>query len=453
MNNDLFLILLIFIVALITIFPLILRHLYIPTVIALLIAGMLIGDKQLGVIYWISSKLVGSFGGDVAGVADYFRSFIDSLGNLGLVFLMALAGMEADFKLLRSVRKPVYALSLLTFLVPAVAGYLIFALYRPNDLPGKLLYASLFASHSVGIVFPVMRELKLSKTRFGASVLISTIATDISSIILLAICVQLKKIECGLENNGGNGLSLLDHLPAALQGGWGIPCFLMITAAFIAATCIIVRLIGCYIKRFLSNQEDLLISVLLLVILATVLVGNLLGINLIVSAFIAGLAFSPLLRAQDINSTVFAKMEGIGYGFLIPFLFISIGMQTDLSVMTAPGNVSIVILTVLGLVASKTISGWLAMKVTGFSNMHGLCAGLMTVPQLSATLAAATVGKHLNMLDNNFFNAIVVMSIVTTIPIPSLVRAIITRRKLKFDTIDEEAFKVPAPERGEDDIL
>ncbi len=452
MNNDLFLILLIFIVALITIFPLVLRHLYVPAVIALLIAGMLIGDTQLGLIPWVSTKLAGQFGGETDTVAVYFRSFIDSLGNLGLVFLMALAGMEADFKLLRSVRKPVYALSVLTFVVPAVTGYLIFAGYYPEDLPGKLLYASLFASHSVGIVFPVMRELKLSKTRFGAAVLISTIVTDISSIILLAICVQMKKVACGIGGDG-KGLSLLERLPESLQGGWVIPIFLLTTVAFIAAVCVVVRLIGFYIKRFLSAQEDLLISVLLLVILATVLVGNLLGINLIVSAFIAGLAFSPLLRNQEINAVVFTKMEGIGYGFLIPFLFISIGMQADLSVMLSPGNMTIVILTVIGLVASKTLSGWLALKITGFTNMHGLCAGLMTVPQLSATLAAATIGKQLNMLDDNFFNAIVVLSIVTTIPVPALVRAIITRKRLKFSAIEEEAFVVPAPECKEDDIL
>ena len=452
MNNDLFLILLIFIVALITIFPLILRALYVPTVIALLVAGILISDMQLGMIPWICSKLVDSFGGDEVVVATYFRSFIDSLGNLGLVFLMALAGMEADFKLLGTVRKPVYALSLLTFLVPAATGYIIFVLYNPDDLPGKLLYASLFASHSVGIVFPVMRELNLSKTRFGASVLISTIATDIASIILLAICVQMKKIECGV-GVGGHEMSLLSHLPDSLQGGWLIPCFLLITAIFITLTCMCVRVIGHYIKLFLSPKEDLLISLLFLVILATVLVGNLLGINLIVSAFIAGLAFSPLLRRQEINSVIFSKMEGIGYGFLIPFLFISIGMQVDLSVMLAPGNITIVILTVVGLVASKTISGWLAMRISGFSNAHGLCAGLMTVPQLSATLAAATVGRQLNMLDDNFFNAIVVLSIVTTIPVPAVVRMIITRKKLRFDTIEEEPFVVPAQERGEDNIL
>ncbi len=128
-------------------------------------------------------------------------------------------------------------------------------------------------------------------------------------------------------------------------------------------------------------------------------------------------------------------------------------MQTDLRVMASPGNLTVVILTVLGLVLSKTLSGWAAMRLTGFANGHALCAGLMTVPQLSATLAAAAVGRSLGMLDDNFFNAIVVLSIVTTIPIPSLVRFIIYRRKLRFEATEEEAYNLPDAADKEDTVF
>ena len=66
------------------------------------------------------------------------------------------------------------------------------------------------------------------------------------------------------------------------------------------------------------------------------------------------------------------------------------------------------------------------------AQIDGLCAGVMTVPQLSATLAAAAIGKELGMLDNNFFNAIVVLSIVTTLPVPNIVRWLIEHYQLKF---------------------
>ncbi len=449
MNSEIFLLLFICTIAVITIFPLLLRKLYVPGVIALLLAGMLMGKGQLNLIHHLSETFSQVLGGNAGEMELYFQNFVDSLGSLGLVFLMALAGMEADFKLLKSVRGPVVALSILTFAVPAVAGFWVYRHFCPGDLPGKLLYASLFASHSVGIVFPVMRELRLSKTRFGAAILISTVVTDIASIILLAVSVQLQKQQNGVPG-AASGISLLDRVDPALMGHWFLPLFLGVVVLFIVLASFLVWLVGRRVMHLLSANEDVLISFLLLVILLTVLAGEAIGINLIVSAFIAGLALSPLLKEK---AAIFHKFEGIGYGFLIPFLFLSIGMKTDLRIMGSGGNLSIVLLTVVGLVCSKLLSGWLALRFTGFSNAQGICGGLMTVPQLSATLAAAALGKNLGMLNDNFFNAIIFLSIVTTIPIPSLVRGILQKTELAFETTEVEAYVVPEENAGEDDVL
>ena len=122
MRSDTFLILFIVFIAIMTLWPLLLRRFQIPGVIALLIAGMLIGPNCLDLVRMLADTF--SFlGGKTDVVVQNFDSLISSFGSLGLVFLMALAGMEADFKLINSARKPVAALSILTFLLPAVAGY------------------------------------------------------------------------------------------------------------------------------------------------------------------------------------------------------------------------------------------------------------------------------------------------------------------------------------------
>ena len=192
MNDSAFLILFIAFTAMMSVIPFLLRQLKIPMVISLLVAGMIIGPTGLNLVSTLSEPLA-FLGTPPAETVSHFNSLVNSLGALGLMFLMALAGMEADFKLINSAKKPVILLSILTFLIPAVTGYWVYWYFKPDDLPGKLLFASLFASHSVGIVFPVIRELKLSKTRFGAAVLISTVITDIASIILLAVSVQLHR--------------------------------------------------------------------------------------------------------------------------------------------------------------------------------------------------------------------------------------------------------------------
>ena len=88
------------------------------------------------------------------------------------------------------------------------------------------------------------------------------------------------------------------------------------------------------------------------------------------------------------------------------------------------------------------------MRLCGFNNAQGVAAGLMTVPQLSATLAAAAIGRDMGLLNENFFNAIIILSIVTTLPIPSLVRAVLACNKKSFEETD-----APVPGVVKEDTL
>ena len=448
MNESAMLLIFIALIALMGLIPAILQRFGIPMVIALLIVGMLIAPNGIGIdlVGHLSRML--SFldtSGDsaefAATTASVFNTFVSFLGSLGLMLLMALAGMEADFKLISTVRKPVIALTIATFLIPAITGYLVYDYFVPDSLSGKLLYASLFASHSVGIVFPVIRAHGLTRSRFGASVLISTVLTDIASIVLLAVSVQLYRQHSGVSHMVGKGtLSLFDHLNSSILGNSFMPIFLLIVLLYLGISMFVVSKVGNKLLTWFNPSEDMLITIVwcyirgiigvLLVILATVLVGELFGINLVVGAFIAGLGLSKVVRGQEM--LLFKRVESIGYGFLIPFLFVSIGMKTDFSAFTQGTNVAIVLATVIGLVGSKLLSGYFTMRAVGFSHAPSLAAGFMTVPQLSATLAAAAVGRDLGILDGNFFNAIIILSIVTTLPIPNMVRWVISKHSAQF---------------------
>jgi Kef-type K+ transport system membrane component KefB len=169
------------------------------------------------------------------------------------------------------------------------------------------------------------------------------------------------------------------------------------------------------------------------------LIGEFIGISVIVGAFVAGMAIVRAPGFHDNDRILHQKIEGMGYGFLIPFLFLTIGMNTDLKILfNAWENVAIVVLTFIGLISGKMLSGWLAMRLSGFSHKKGICAGLMTIPQLSATLAAANVALYLKMLSPEFFNAIVCLSVLTTIPVPTLVKYLIVKWKIRFDQIEDK---------------
>ena len=92
MSNEAFLILFLVLIALITLVPFFLRRFKIPTVISLLITGMLIGKNGFDLIGHVA-PLLSFLGSSPARIESHSMTLINSLGSLGLLFLMMLAGM------------------------------------------------------------------------------------------------------------------------------------------------------------------------------------------------------------------------------------------------------------------------------------------------------------------------------------------------------------------------
>ena len=93
MTNEAFLILFLILIALMTLIPFSLRRFKIPAVISLLITGMLIGRNGFDLLGHVAPML--SFlGTNAQRIESHAMTLINSLGALGLLFLMMLAGME-----------------------------------------------------------------------------------------------------------------------------------------------------------------------------------------------------------------------------------------------------------------------------------------------------------------------------------------------------------------------
>jgi Kef-type K+ transport system membrane component KefB len=426
-----FLIVFLVLMSLVAIVPLLLRRWQIPSVVAIMLVGIAIGPNSFDLIRHLNRFLGRGY------PTEQIYVVLDALGLLGLVFLMALAGMEVNVRAIRAENRAVAWLSLLTFTIPAAAGFAVYAFFEPSDTIGMWVYASLFASHSVGIVFPVIRELKVARTRFGLTVLASTVITDMASLVLLAVCIQFKRHE--VPERVAGSISLFDNLSTEVLGAWFPIIFVAAILTFLSLSLWFLPRLAHAMLGHLHPNDDARITFFLAGLLSVVFVGELIGVSAIVSAFIAGTAMVGVSAFQEDSRVLHRKIEGIGYGFVIPFLFLTIGMKTDLRILLAAReNAAIVAATFFGLLFSKVGSGWLAMRLAGFDNKKGVCAGLMTVPQLSATLAAADVALQLDMISSTFFNAIVCLSILTTIPVPTLVKLLILKGNIQFTQVGEQ---------------
>jgi Kef-type K+ transport system membrane component KefB len=120
------------------------------------------------------------------------------------------------------------------------------------------------------------------------------------------------------------------------------------------------------------------------------------------------------------------KLHVLSYGLFIPIFFVLIGAQADISVFENGGNALMLVFVVVGAsVASKFISGFIAGRMSGFTERQSAIIGSATIPQLSTTLAVAFTGMELGLLDAKMVMAMTVLSMVTTFAGPFLINSLV----------------------------
>ena len=153
------------------------RRARVPGIIGLLLGGYVIGQYGL--------NLLG------AG-----NTTVPDLGELGLLYLMFVAGVELDLGLVRIHRAAVIGFGVLTFCLPAALGVAIgFALGWTT--PAALLLGALLASHTL-LLYPTARGAGLAADRGVATAVGATVLTDTAALIVLAAVA-------GSQVAGGSG--------------------------------------------------------------------------------------------------------------------------------------------------------------------------------------------------------------------------------------------------------
>jgi len=325
------------------------------------------------------------------------------IADFGAIMLMFLAGLEVDNETLKEEFKNSIVLSLFSLLIPGVGGYLI-GKYLGLGLIGSLLYAVIFASHSVAIVYSLLEELKMVKTRLGTIILSATITVDLFTLLLLSVVIKLG------VSGGEVGMFLLE-------------AFVYIVILLLAIPYLSKHILGIFEK--LHAQR---IHYILFIIFIAVIVGELIGIHPIVGAFICGIAVSEALTKEEHDELLNKNLNAIGYGFFIPIFFLVLGMETNVEVIFDLSNLELLLITLVSAIALKFFSGYVALKILGFNRIKNTIGGLLTVPKISASLVAASIGKELGLIGNEIFVTIVTLSVITATITPILIKHIFVRK-------------------------
>lgn len=361
--------------AAILVVPPIFERLRLPGLVGLLVVGVVLGSSGLGLL-------------------DAKSETMKLLSDIGKIYLMFVAGLEVDLQQFRRTRNRSLTFGSTTFLIPLIAGTVVGHLFG-FGWNAAILIGSLLASHTL-LAYPIVRRLGVVGNEAVTITIGATIFTDIGSLLVLAICV-------GISDGGFSPVKLM-----SLLGGLAIYAVTVLFG--------LDWLGKDFFRRTRDDQSNQFLFVLLAVFLASV-GAQLVGVEKIVGAFLAGLAVNDVVGEGPVKE----KVEFIGSVLFIPIFFVGMGLLLDLSafqdILT---SIALPLAIVVALVGSKFLAAWVVKGLFGYSWVQTVTMWSLSLPQVAATLAAALVGYEAEIISLEVFNSVILLMLVTAILGPLL---------------------------------
>ncbi len=341
--------------------------------------------------------IVGAFiGPNVFHILDRNETII-LLGEIGLVYLMFIAGLEINVnKFIEKIDRGV-VFGLLSFLIPqiagTVAGYYILGL----SFPAALLFASVFASHTL-LAYPVIKRLGIVNNEAVTAAIGGTILTD--TLALLVLAVVMASLEGSLD------------MFFWLRLGSGLLLF------FVGSWLIVPRISRWFFSKLTDESYFEFLFVMAVVFIVAYL-AELAGVEPIIGAFLAGLLLNRLIPN---SSPLMKRIEFVGNALFIPFFLLSVGMLVNIHSFLEGGYQLKLAIWMIGLVLiTKLVASWVTGLLYRYSNDQVMGMFGLSVGQAAAALAIVLIGFEAGLFQESMINAVVMMILVVGIISPQLV--------------------------------
>ena len=110
------------------------------------------------------------------------------------------------------------------------------------------------------------------------------------------------------------------------------------------------------------------------------------------------------------------------YAFFPPFFFVFIGLEVDLGAFADRGTLLLLAGITALAVATKFFGAWLGARTLG--GREAVFVGIGMVPRGEVGIIVAGIGRVTGVVGDELFAVIVGMSILTTLLVPPLLRAL-----------------------------
>jgi Kef-type K+ transport system membrane component KefB len=249
-------------------------------------------------------------GPQVLGLADS-DDFIEFFSNLGLGMLFFFAGYEIEFDRIRG--RPLrlgatgwaFSLALAYGLggILAAAGVVISLLYTGSAL----------ATTAIGTLIPILRDTGDLRTRFGTYLLAAGAVGEFGPIMLFTLVLSTTHpVHEAAILIAFVAMAVLLALFSVRVGLRGIPV----------------------LEQTLEASSQLAVRIAVLLIFGLAALAGELGLDVLLGGFVAGMITRTALRGGEMKALE-SKLTAVGFGFLVPFFFVSSGINFDLDALFA----------------------------------------------------------------------------------------------------------------------
>jgi Kef-type K+ transport system membrane component KefB len=254
---------------------------------------------------------------------------IDVLAEMGLVFLIFLAGFEIDPDEVKG--RPV-RLAVQGWLVSLVLGIgVAVALHALDVTSGIRFVAIALTTTAIGTLLPILGDAGVLRSKLGTNFLAAGAMGELGPIVAISVALTS-------DTPGRTTVVLLVFVVIGLGVGW------------LATRDARPRTIG-LIARTLHSSGQLGVRICVLLCVMLVWTAAEFGLDVLLGAFAAGMVarlflvqHSSLADAAaaghtsvfDHREEVQHRIEALGFGFFIPLFFVVSGVRVDLDALFAP---------------------------------------------------------------------------------------------------------------------
>jgi Kef-type K+ transport system membrane component KefB len=366
-----------------------------PAVVLEIVAGIAVGPSLLG---WVEVDLP-----------------VQVLGLIGLAFLLFLSGLEIDARRLRGrlLRGALlgYGVTLLLG-VPVGVG-----LDAAGWVSGPVLVVIALSATSLGLVVPVLKDAGQADSPVGQTTIVAATVADFAAIVLLSLLFS--------ATEGSTGSRLV------LVAAFGV--LVAATGLAVSRAGRSMRL-GDVLTRLQDTTAEIRVRFTVLLLVAFTALAERFGLESILGAFLAGVIVSTVDRDSTSHPHFRAKLEAIGFGFLVPVFFVSSGVRLDVQGLLAdPSALLRVPVFLAALLVMRGVPALVNLRVLGRGQT--LAAALLQATSLPFIVAATQIGMELGRISTVTGAAMVSAGLLSVLLFPGVALTLLRR----------EAAAVPRP--------